>query len=107
MDIERVIKTLADLPTDEWRTLAMKTAWHYRTNGEYPVPPKVLAALGGKIPEREVWNDLRKRTTARRRHAKYEEDKYVREQRRERRRRYMRSYMKDYRANRRAEHGDR
>jgi hypothetical protein len=102
MTQDRVIEKFALLPAEEWRRLAMQASWHYRTSGERPMPPKILAALGGKIPPREEWNALCKRVSAKKRALKYEERKHLLDQRRQRRRAYMRQYMPIWRANQKA-----
>lgn len=102
MAYERAIEKFALMPTEEWRQLAMQASWHFRTAGERPLPPKILAAVGGKALTRDEWAELRKLTSARKRSLKYEEHKHVLDQRRQKRRLYMRQYMQGWRANRRA-----
>ena len=106
MELEPIIERFALTPSDEWKALALRVSWYYRTSGQQHFPPKVLAAFGGEPPERSVWDDIRKRVAAKRRAMKYSERKYQLDQQRLRRRAYMRTYMKQFRVRQKQPNGE-
>lgn len=96
--MERQVEKFAAIDPETWRMLAMRASWYYRSEGVRPMPPVILAAFGGRLPDYDGWKKVCRAVGKARRKAKYDERKYVRDQAREKRRQYMRKYMRDRRA---------
>lgn len=97
--MKRDIARLVALDNDQWHTVSMKAAWHFRT-ATHLMPPIVLAVCGGVEINAEEWTEMRKAVNAQRKSDKSKTARYVRKQREEKKRTYQREYMRDWRAKR-------
>lgn len=95
--MQAIVDKFAAVDSETWRSLSLKVSWFYRTSGERPMPPAVLAAWAGVAPDRATWDRVRRAVTAKRKAEKRAEEVYRKRQREARRKAYMRRYMKTYR----------
>lgn len=99
---DKIVLRFATIPSYEWRVLAMKASWFYRSGGTRPIPAKVLAGFGGETPDKATWDVIRVAVSTKRKKLRYDAVRYEIEQKTAARRAYMRNYMK---ARRRADKG--
>jgi hypothetical protein len=92
-----LIKAMTDAPATVWGRLTKKVAWAYR-RGEVSPPVFALYTSADTLPEREVWDDIRKQINNARRVKRYHARKVSAERAAVERRDYMRSYMRRYRS---------